>query len=163
MINNVVLQGKLGQDFDLRYTQSGEAVAKTSIAVKRNYKSQNESQPSADWINITFWGKRAESVANYFRKGDEILITGRIQTGSYVDQQDTKKYTFEVRCDSFNFPGGKSSENRSNSNSYPQNNTHGDNSNNRSSYEGEQSFERDADPFAGAGQNYDVDDSQLPF
>lgn len=163
MINNVVLQGKLGQGFDLRYTSSGEAVAKTSIAVKRNYKTQNESQPSVDWINITFWGKRAESVANHFKKGDEILVIGRIQTGSYADQQGNKKYTFEVRCDSYNFPGGKGSENRSNSNSYPQNNTHGDNQNNRSSYQGDQSSERDSDPFGGSGSAIDISDDDLPF
>lgn len=56
MINNVTLQGKLGKDIDLKYTQSGKAVGTTSIAVDRDFKNAN-GEKETDWVNIVFWGK----------------------------------------------------------------------------------------------------------
>ena len=94
MINNVVLQGKLGKDIDLKYTQSGKAVGSVSIASTRDFKDANGNRET-DWINLVFWGKTAETVANYFKKGDEILVVGRLQVRNYEDQQGNKKYITE--------------------------------------------------------------------
>ncbi|MDT2982750.1 single-stranded DNA-binding protein [Enterococcus casseliflavus] len=110
MINNVTLQGKLGKDIDLKYTQSGKAVGTTSIAVDRDFKNAN-GEKETDWVNIVFWGKTAETVANYFRKGDEILVVGRIQTRSYEDDSGSRKYVTEVVADKFSFTTGRKSQN----------------------------------------------------
>lgn len=110
MINNVTLQGKLGKDIDLKYTQSGKAVGTTSIAVERDFKNAN-GEKETDWVNIVFWGKTAETVANYFRKGDEILVVGRIQTRSYEDNSGGRKYVTEVVADKFSFTTGRKSQN----------------------------------------------------
>lgn len=147
MINNVVLQGKLGKDIDLKYTQSGKAVGSVSIASTRDFKDANGNRET-DWINLVFWGKTAETVANYFKKGDEILVIGRIQVRNYEDQQGNKKYITEIVVGNFSFPGGKSKESpqsNSSSNSY---------SNNRNS-------KPNADPFSGS--SIDIGEDDLPF
>lgn len=179
MINNVVLQGKLGQDFDLRYIQSGKAVATTSIAVKKNFPD-SQGNYGVDWINIVFWGKQAETVANHFRKGNEILIVGAIQTRNYENQQGEKKYITEINCQSFSFPGGNSqnvaqSEQNQNTgvsnqfegNSSPnQNNTFKSQDNSQGSQD--QLFNPSKpplndDPFGGASSTIDISDDDLPF
>ena len=115
-LNQVVLQGNLGKDPDLRYTQNGKAVATISIAVKRNFPTNGEYL--SDWINVVFWGKQAETVANHFQKGSEILITGSMQVRSYENKKGDKVYITEVVAREFSFTsgskqnGGRSQNNR---------------------------------------------------
>lgn len=153
MINNVTLQGKLGKDIDLKYTQSGKAVGTTSIAVDRDFKNAN-GEKETDWVNLVFWGKTAETVANYFRKGDEILVVGRIQTRSYEDNSGSRKYVTEVVADKFSFTTGRKSQNTQDggvSNSQTTNNANvQQNRNNVQS-----------DPFSNS--SIDIDSQDLPF
>lgn len=152
MINNVTLQGKLGKDIDLKYTQSGKAVGTTSIAVDRDFKNAN-GEKETDWVNIVFWGKTAETVANYFRKGDEILVVGRIQTRSYEDNSGGRKYVTEVVTDKFSFTTGRKSQNTQDggvSNSQMTNNANAQ----------QNSSNAQSDPFSNS--SIDIDDS-LPF
>ena len=149
MINNVTLQGKLGKDIDLKYTQSGKAVGATSIAVDRDFKNAN-GEKETDWVNLVFWGKTA---ANYFRKGDEILVVGRIQTRSYEDNSGGRKYVTEVVADKFSFTTGRKSQNTQDggvSNSQTTNNAN--DQQNRNNVQ--------SDPFSNS--SIDIDDS-LPF
>lgn len=153
MINNVTLQGKLGKDIDLKYTQSGKAVSTTSIAVDRDFKNAN-GEKETDWVNIVFWGKTAETVANYFRKGDEILVVGRIQTRSYEDNSESRKYVTEVVADKFSFTTGRKSQNTRDggvSNSQTTNNANVQQ--NRSNVQ--------SDPFSNS--SIDIDSQDLPF
>jgi len=153
MINNVTLQGKLGKDIDLKYTQSGKAVGTTSIAVDRDFKNAN-GEKETDWVNIVFWGKTAETVANYFRKGDEILIVGRIQTRSYEDNLGGRKYVTEVVADKFSFTTGRKSQNTQDggvSNSQTTNNANAQQIRNNVQ----------ADPFSNS--SIDIDSQDLPF
>lgn len=152
MINNVTLQGKLGKDIDLKYTQSGKAVGTTSIAVDRDFKNAN-GEKETDWVNIVFWGKTAETVANYFRKGDEILVVGRIQTRSYEDNSGGRKYVTEVVADKFSFTTGRNSQNMQDggaSNNQTTNNANAQQNRNNGQ----------SDPFSNS--SIDIDDS-LPF
>lgn len=153
MINNITLQGKLGKDIDLKYTQSGKAVGTTSIAVDRDFKNAN-GEKETDWVNLVFWGKTAETVANYFRKGDEILVVGRIQTRSYEDNSGSRKYVTEVVADKFSFTTGRKSQNTQDggvSNSQTTNNANvHQNRNNVQS-----------DPFSNS--SIDIDSQDLPF
>lgn len=153
MINNVTLQGKLGKDIDLKYTQSGKAVGTTSIAVDRDFKNAN-GEKETDWVNLVFWGKTAETVANYFRKGDEILVVGRIQTHSYEDNSGSRKYVTEVVADKFSFTTGRKSQNTQDggvSNSQTTNYTRNQQNTNSAT----------ADPFSNS--SIDIDSQDLPF
>lgn len=153
MINNVTLQGKLGKDIDLKYTQSGKAVSTTSIAVDRDFKNSN-GEKETDWVNIVFWGKTAETVANYFRKGDEILVVGRIQTRSYEDNSGGRKYVTEVVADKFSFTTGRKSQNTQGSgvsNSQTNNYTRSQQNTNSAT----------EDPFGNS--SIDISDDDLPF
>lgn len=100
MLNSVCLVGRLTKDPELRYTPSNQAVATFSLAVNRNFKSQN-GEREADFINCVIWRQQAENLANWAKKGALIGITGRIQTRSYENQQGQRVYVTEVVADSF--------------------------------------------------------------
>ena len=109
MINNVVLVGRLTKDVDLRYTPSGQAVATFSLAVNRTFTNQ-QGQREADFINCVIWQKRAETLAQYTRKGSLIGITGRIQTRNYENPQGQRVYVTEVVAENFQFLESRNSQ-----------------------------------------------------
>lgn len=100
MINNVVLVGRLTRDPELRYTPSNHAVASFNLAVNRNFKNQ-AGEREADFINCVMWGKSAENLANWTKKGALIGVAGQIQTRSYDNQQNQRVYVTEVVAESF--------------------------------------------------------------
>lgn len=109
-MNSVVLIGRLVRDPELRYLPNGgTAVASFSIAVdkqlSRDKKQEMESkgQPTADFINIVVWGKQGENCANYLKKGRNVAIQGRIQTGSYTAADGNKRYTTDVVAERVQF------------------------------------------------------------
>jgi single-strand DNA-binding protein len=91
-INTVTLLGRLGKDVDLKYTQSGKAVATLTLAVDDGY---GESKHTS-WFNIVCWNKTAENVAKYCVKGSQVAITGRLSQRSWDDKDGNKRYTIEV-------------------------------------------------------------------
>ena len=108
-INNTVLIGRLTRDPELRFIQSGTAVATFTLAVdkglSRDKKEEMESknQPTADFINIIVWGKMGENCANYLAKGRLVGVQGRIQSGSYDAKDGTKRYTTDVVANQVEF------------------------------------------------------------
>lgn len=100
MINNVVLIGRLTRDPELRYTPSNVTTASFTLAVNRNFKNA-DGQREADFINCVMWRQSAENLANWCRKGQQIGITGRIQTRNYENQQGQRVYVTEVVAESF--------------------------------------------------------------
>lgn len=117
-MNNVNLIGRLTKDPELRQSRSGTATLKFTLAVDRRFKQQG--QPDADFINCLAFGKSAETIAQYCHKGNKLSVTGRIQTGSYLKQDGTKVYTFDVVVNEFEFLTPKS-ENKQQQNNYQQN------------------------------------------
>lgn len=99
MINSVVLVGRLTKDPELKSTGTGMNMVRFTTACDRKFKDQNGNR-QADFINCLAWGKTAEVVANYFHKGSMIGVTGRIQTGSYENQQGQRVYTTDVAVES---------------------------------------------------------------
>ena len=98
-MNNVILIGRLTKDPEVRYSEAGNAVARFTLAVNRD-------KSNSDFIGITCFGKTAELAEKYLKKGKQIGMTGRIQTGSY--EKDGKKvYTTDVIADRVEFLGGK--------------------------------------------------------
>lgn len=100
MLNSTCLVGRLTKDPELRYTPNNQAVATFSLAVNRNFKSQN-GEREADFINCVIWRQQAENLANWAKKGALIGITGRIQTRSYENQQGQRVYVTEVVAENF--------------------------------------------------------------
>lgn len=100
MINNVVLVGRLTKDVELKYTQSGTAVASFTLAVNRSFKDANGNRET-DFINCVMWRKSAETLANLTKKGSLIGVTGRIQVRNYENQQGQRVYMTEVIAENF--------------------------------------------------------------
>lgn len=113
-MNNVSIIGRLTKDPELRYTPSGVAVARFTLAVNRTFKKEGEQQ--ADFINIVTWRKTAENTANFLRKGSLAAVVGRIQTGSYDGQDGKKVFTVEVVAENVQFLEPKSANNAQNGN-----------------------------------------------
>lgn len=112
-MNSVVLIGRLARDPELRFTQSGKAVATFAVAVNRMYSKEKE----ADFFNIVVWGKPAENCANYLAKGRLVGLQGRLQSRSY-EQNGEKRYITEVVADQVEFLewGSKTTQNTTNEN-----------------------------------------------
>lgn len=105
-MNQVNLCGYLGKDFDLNY-KNNIAYAKTSVAVTKVIKRENEEIIRTNWIPIILFGKKAEVIAKYLKKGDRFLGTGEIDTSSYVDENGVKKYSWQVIINNFQFVNDK--------------------------------------------------------
>lgn len=102
-MNNVMLIGRLTKDPEMRYfSDSGSAQCTFTLAVDRQISKEkkqemiNKGQDTADFIRIVFWGKQAELCNNYLSKGKMVAVQGRIQTGSYTNQQGQRVYTTDV-------------------------------------------------------------------
>lgn len=93
--------GRLTKDVDMKYTPSGLAVARFTIAINRPFKNQNGEQ-EVDFINCVAFGKRAETIAQYVKKGHRIGITGSVQTGSY-EKEGRTIYTTDINVSGFTF------------------------------------------------------------
>lgn len=106
-VNKVILLGHLGRDAETRFTPSGVAVSRFSIATNRRVKDSQtgEWKDETDWHNITLW--RQENLANYLTKGKQVYIEGRLQTRSYDDKEGQKKYMTEVVVDDIILLGGR--------------------------------------------------------
>ncbi len=115
MLNKVVLIGRLTTKPELRYTGSNLPFTRFSLAVNRSFNN-SQGQREADFINIVVWRKQAENVCNYLNKGSLVAIDGRIQTGSYDDQNGNKRYTTEVVADSVTFLESKNQASNSSNN-----------------------------------------------
>ena len=91
MYNKVVLVGNLTRDIELRYSQSGMAIAKTAIATSRKFTSNGEKKEEVMFIDLTFFGRSGEVANQYLRKGSKILVEGRLQFDQWVDQNGGKR------------------------------------------------------------------------
>ena len=88
--NYAVIIGRLTADPELKQTQNGTSVVSFNVAVKRRAKAGNEAD--TDFIKCTAWRDRGEFVAKYFKKGSNILVSGEVQTNSFLDKNGTKRY-----------------------------------------------------------------------
>lgn len=115
-MNKVILMGRLTRDPEIRYTQAEEplAIARYSLAVDRRYHSRDNSgnEQTADFISCVAFGKNGEFAEKYLRKGIKIVISGRIQTGSYTNKDGNKVYTTEVVVEEQEFAESKAASGR---------------------------------------------------
>ena len=141
-MNKVLLIGRLTKDPELRYTQSGTAVASFTLAVNRRFSGPN-GEREADFINCVAWQKSAEFVANYFRKGQQMALEGRLQVRSYDGNDGQRRWVTEVVAEQIEFVGSKN-ENGSGRQDYQNNNA-------------------SAGSSLGLGEEIVFDDNDLPF
>ncbi len=102
-MNSWIGTGNLGRDVDLKWTQSGKAVASFSIAVTEKWTADGEKKERTDWINIVAWNKLGELCGQYLSKGSKVLVQGKIQTRSYDDKSGNKRYVTEINAQSVEF------------------------------------------------------------
>ena len=116
-MNKCTLVGRLTRDPEIRYSQgeNATATARFSVAVNRRFKN-SEGNYDADFINCVAFGKSAEFVEKYFKKGMAIGLTGRIQTGSYTNKDGQKVYTTDVVVEETEFVESKGASSADNSN-----------------------------------------------
>jgi single-strand DNA-binding protein len=100
-INKVILIGNLGQDPETRYMPNGNAVANVSLATSDSWKDKNtgETRERTEWHRVVFFGKLAEIVGQYLKKGSKIYVEGRLQTRKWQGQDGQDRYTTEVIVD----------------------------------------------------------------
>ena len=106
-VNKVILVGHLGRDAETKFTPSGVAVTKFSVATNRRWKDQQtgEWKEETDWANVVLW--RQENLANYLTKGKQVYVEGRLQTRSYDDKDGKKQYMTEVVAEDVILLGGR--------------------------------------------------------
>ena len=113
-MNKVILMGRLTRDAEVRYSQgdASTAVARFSLAVDRRFKRDNDEQ-SADFINCVAFGRTAEFMERFGRKGTKFVLEGRIQTGSYTNKDGQRVYTTDVVTENIEFAESKASSDNS--------------------------------------------------
>ena len=106
-VNKVILIGNLGKDPEVRYTTTGRAVARFSIATSEVWNdAEGKRQERTEWHNIIVWGKQGETCAQYLAKGRQVYIEGSIRNRSYDDKTGTKRYITEIVAQRVRFLGG---------------------------------------------------------
>ena len=106
-LNQCQFIGRLGQDPKIQTTQSGDTMATFSIAVSEKWNDkQGNRQEKTEWVNITAFGKLAEIVGRYVKKGSQVFVQGKFTTRKYTDQQGVERYSTEIRAQSMQMLGG---------------------------------------------------------
>ena len=107
-VNKVILVGNLGKDPEVKYLDSGVAVANFSLATTENYKNkQGERVSQTEWHNIVLWRGLAEVAEKYLKKGANVYIEGKIKTRKWEDKEGVSRYTTEILADNMTMLGGK--------------------------------------------------------
>lgn len=174
MINRVTLIGRLTRDIDSGATASGVSFARFSLAVQRSFANQ-QGVREADFINCVAWRGTADIITKYVKKGDLFAVGGRIQTGSYQDQNGNTRYTFDVLVEDFQFIGGNNNNKTSNDGNFNQNQGFNNNqqnqnqgfnnnfnSNNNSGFNNQQPVKNEEDLLNDFESGFNLDDD-VPF
>lgn len=111
-INKVILIGNLGQDPDIRYTQSGAPVANLSLATAESWRDREtgEQNERTEWHRLVMFGRTAEVAQQYLKKGSQIFVEGRLQTRKWQDRDGNERYTTEVVVNDMQMLGGRGGE-----------------------------------------------------
>jgi single-strand DNA-binding protein len=103
--NKVILLGNLTRDIELRHTQSGQALAKFGMAINRKYSVNGEQKETTCFVDLTAWGRQAEVLNQYVKKGSQLFIEGRLEYSTWEAQEGGKRSKLEVVVENFQFVG----------------------------------------------------------
>jgi len=109
-LNKAILIGNVGQEPELRYTQSGTAVMTLRIATNERMKKDGEWVDHAEWHSVVIWGKRAEGLNKFLAKGHQVCVEGRIQTRKWENRDGITKYSTEIVASNVLVLGGRRGE-----------------------------------------------------
>lgn len=144
-MNRVELIGRLTKDSEKRYTTSEKAVCNFTIAVRKD-RANKDGEYGADFINCKAFDKNAENIHNYFKKGNQIAISGHINTSSYENKDGIKKYITEVIVDRFDFLDKKTEDSKE-----------------QKDEENPEDNKEQNDPFQEFGEQIELKDDELPW
>lgn len=105
-VNKVIIVGNLGKDPEVRYSNSGMAICKLSVAVTERVKDGDEWKDATEWFRVTLFGKQAENAGQYLQKGRSVYVEGRLKTEKYKDKEGVEKTSTEVVANTIQFLGG---------------------------------------------------------
>lgn len=107
-VNKAILIGHLGRDPEIRYSPSGVAIANVNIATTESWKDKNtgEQQEKTEWHRLVFFGRLAEVVGEYLKKGSQVYIEGRLQTRKWQDKEGNDRWTTEIVANDMQMLGG---------------------------------------------------------
>jgi len=110
-LNRVHLIGNLGQDPEVRYASSGDAVVNLNLATTSKWKDKATGgmKEETEWHRVSIFGKAAEVAGQYLKKGSAVYVEGKIKSKKYTDKQGIERTAFEITCENFQMLGGKAS------------------------------------------------------
>jgi single-strand DNA-binding protein len=143
-VNKVIILGNLGADPELRSSPSGVTSCRLSIATSMNWtdKASGEKKDKTEWHRVVFFGRSAEVIDQYLKKGQQLYIEGRLQTNKY-EKDGIERYSTDIIGESFNFISGSGSSSTSKGAEQAPNNINQDNSDNSSEKASPDEFEDD--------------------
>src|SRR5476649_1320252 len=108
-VNKVIIVGNLGRDPEIRYMPSGDAIANIAVATSFKSKDRNtgEQKELTEWHRISFFGRLAEIVGQYLKKGSSVYVEGRLQTRKYTDEGGVEKYATDIIAEQMQMLGGR--------------------------------------------------------
>jgi len=108
-VNKVILIGNLGRDPEVRYMPSGSAVANVALATSEQWKDKTsgEQQERTEWHNVVFFGRLAEIVGEYLKKGSQVYVEGSLRTRKWQDKEGKDRYTTEIVANEMQMLGGR--------------------------------------------------------
>lgn len=108
-LNRVEIIGNLGNDPEVKYTPSGDAVATISVATTEKWKDKSDQwQEKTEWHRVTLWRRLGEIAGEYLKKGSQVYIAGKLQTRKWTDKEGVERYTTEIVASELLMLGGKS-------------------------------------------------------
>lgn len=119
-INKVIIVGNLGRDPETRYTTNNEAIANIAVATTDKWKDKatGEQRENTEWHRVSAFGKLAEIMGQYLKKGSQVYIEGRLRTRKYTDKDGIERYTTEIIADTMQMLGGRQSGGESTDDAY---------------------------------------------
>lgn len=110
-LNQCQFTGRLGKDPEVRYLQSGDAVANFSVAVGSQWKDKNGAkQEATEWVSCSAFGKLAEICSEYLKKGSQVFVQGRVKTDKYTDKEGVERYSTKIVLDRMQMFGGNAGQ-----------------------------------------------------
>lgn len=111
-VNKWIGIGNLGRDPELRYLPSGDAIANIAIACsyKQKDKATGEQKEHTEWVRVSFFGRLAEIVGQYLKKGSSVYVEGRLQTRKYTDKDGVERFATEIVAEQMQMLGGKDAQ-----------------------------------------------------
>lgn len=107
-VNRVIILGNVGKEPEVRYLPNGDAAVNLSVATSRNWKDKDGNrQEETEWHRVSFFGKLAEIVGEYVKKGKPLYVEGRLKTRKWADKDGVEKYTTEIIAESMQLLGGR--------------------------------------------------------